>query len=132
MKKETLSLAIEGGMTYAWRLDKGCFVFEDAFWASQGLNPRQLSFKEFMSFIHPDHWEGVKFNWRNLKSAHKKIVQELCNFDGKGYQWWEFRYTTKQLSGGEYKTAGLLLNIQDIKDREEELEAARFSLKRQN
>ena len=80
-----LSLAIEGGMTYAWRLDKGCFVFEDAFWASQGLNPRQLSFKEFMSFIHPDHWEGVKFNWRNLKSAHKKIVQELCNFDGKGY-----------------------------------------------
>ena len=85
-------------MTYAWRLDKGCFVFEDAFWASQGLNPRQLSFKEYMSFIHPDHWEGVKFNWRNLKSAHKKIVQELCNFDGKGYQWWEFRYTTKQLS----------------------------------
>lgn len=121
-----MSLAIEGGMTYAWRLDKGCFVFEDAFWASQGLNPRQLSFKEFMSFIHPDHWEGVKFNWRNLKSAHKKIVQELCNFDGKGYQWWEFRYTTKQLSGGEYKTAGLLLNIQDIKDREEELEAARL------
>ena len=125
-EKETLSLAIEGGMTYAWRLDKGCFVFEDAFWASQGLNPRQLSFKEFMSFIHPDHWEGVKFNWRNLKSAHKKIVQELCNFDGKGYQWWEFRYTTKQLPGGEYKTAGLLLNIQDIKDREEELEAARL------
>ena len=79
-----------------------------------------------MSFIHPDHWEGVKFNWRNLKSAHKKIVQELCNFDGKGYQWWEFRYTTKQLPGGEYKTAGLLLNIQDIKDREEELEAARL------
>lgn len=68
----------------------------------------------------------MKFNWRNLKSAHKKIVQELCNFDGKGYQWWEFRYTTKQLSGGEYKTAGLLLNIQDIKDREEELEAARL------
>ena len=125
-EKETLSLAIEGGMTYAWRLDNGCFVFEDAFWASQGLNPRQLSFKEFMSFIHPDHWEGVKFNWRNLKSAHKKIVQELCNFDGKGYQWWEFRYTTKQLPGGEYKTAGLLLNIQDIKDREEELEAARL------
>ena len=125
-EKETLSLAIEGGMTYAWRLDNGCFVFEDAFWASQGLSPRQLSFKEFMSFIHPDHWEGVKFNWRNLKSAHKKIVQELCNFDGKGYQWWEFRYTTKQLPGGEYKTAGLLLNIQDIKDREEELEAARL------
>ena len=125
-EKETLSLAIEGGMTYAWRLDNGCFVFEDAFWASQGLNSRQLSFKEFMSFIHPDHWEGVKFNWRNLKSAHKKIVQELCNFDGKGYQWWEFRYTTKQLPGGEYKTAGLLLNIQDIKDREEELEAARL------
>ena len=73
------------GVALWGRLDKGCFVFEDAFWASQGLNPRQLSFKEFMSFIHPDHWEGVKFNWRNLKSAHKKIVQELCNFDGKGY-----------------------------------------------
>ena len=27
-EKETLSLAIEGGMTYAWRLDKGCFVLK--------------------------------------------------------------------------------------------------------
>ncbi len=125
-EKETLSLAIEGGTTYVWKLDKDHFIFEDAFWKSQGLTPRQLSFNEMLSFVHPDHLGSVKVSWQNLKSAQKKIAHIRCSFDGKEYQWWEFRYTTKMLPGGEYRTAGLLLNVQEIKDRERELEAARL------
>lgn len=49
-----------------------------------------------------------------------------CDFNGKGYQWWEFRYKTIALPDGGYKAAGLLLNIQDIKDHEHELEEARL------
>ena len=44
----------------------------------------------------------------------------------KAIKWWEFRYKTILLPGGGYKAAGLLLNIQAIKDREQELEEARL------
>lgn len=125
-EKENLSLAIEGGTTYVWKLDKEHFIFEDAFWKAQGLTPKPISFHELLNFVHPDHWGSVKLSWQNLKNARKRIAHVRCNFDGKEYQWWEFRYTTTMLPGGEYRTAGLLLNVQEIKDRERELEAARL------
>lgn len=124
-EKETLALAIEGGTTYAWKLEDNLFVFEDAFWRSLGMSPRKLPFTELVNFVHPDHWPDVKLSWKHLKEANKKILQIRCDFNGGGYQWWEFRYTTNLLEGG-YKTAGLLLNIQEMKDREEELDAARL------
>lgn len=124
-EKETLALAIEGGTTYAWKLEDNLFVFEDAFWRSLGMSSRKLPFTELVDFVHPDHWPDVKLSWKHLKEANKKILQIRCDFNGGGYQWWEFRYTTNLLEGG-YKTAGLLLNIQEMKDREEELDAARL------
>ena len=60
-----------------------------------------------------------------MVSAKKESIQLLCDFNGKGYQWWEFRYTTSLSADGSLKTAGLLLNVQTIKDREQELENAR-------
>ena len=125
-EKETLALAIAGGATYAWQLETKTFVFEDAFWHSQGISPRKLTFEELKHLIHPDYWESVQISWKNLQNARKKIAQLPCNFDGKGYQWWEFRYSTNPIGGGQYKTAGLLQNVQKVKDREEELEAARL------
>lgn len=125
-EKETLALAVEGGTTYVWTFENNKFVFEDGFWLSLGMAPRKLSFKELVSFVHPDHLTDVEYGWRNLLNARKKIIQMRCDFNKKGYQWWEFRYTTKQLANNEYKTAGLLLNVQEMKDREEELEVARF------
>ena len=125
-EKETLALAIAGGATYAWQLETKTFVFEDAFWHSQGISPRKLTFEELKHLIHPDYWESVQISWKNLQNARKKIAQLPCNFDGKGYQWWEFRYSTNPIGGGQYKTAGLLQNVQKVKDREEELESARL------
>lgn len=125
-EKETLALAIAGGATYAWQLETKTFVFEDAFWHSQGISPRKLTFEELKHLIHPDYWESVQISWKNLQNARKKIAQLPCNFDGKGYQWWEFRYSTNPIGGGQYKTAGLLQNVQKVKDRKEELEAARL------
>ena len=125
-EKETLSLAIEGGTTYVWTMENGEFVFEDAFWLAQGRFPHALTMQELESYVHPEHLPKLEKDQADLPHACKKISRLRCNFNGEGYQWWEFRYTTKLLADGQYKTAGLLLNIQDIKDREEELEAARL------
>ena len=48
-----------------------------------------------------------------------------CDFDGKGYQWWELRCSTMKSIFGEQKATGLLLNIEEYKKREQELIEAR-------
>ena len=125
-EKETLALAIEGSDTFAWKLENDHFVFEKEFWISQKMSAKSLGFEELLSFMHPDHWDEVRGYWKNISKAGKVVSQVRCDFNKKGYQWWEFRYKTILLPGGGYKAAGLLLNIQAIKDREQELEEARL------
>ena len=125
-EKETLALAIEGSDTFAWKLENDHFVFEKEFWISQKMSAKSLGFEELLSFMHPDHWDEVRGYWKNISKAGKVVSQVRCDFNEKGYQWWEFRYKTILLPGGGYKAAGLLLNIQAIKAREQELEEARL------
>lgn len=125
-EKETLALAIEGSDTFAWKLENDHFVFEKEFWISQKMSAKSLGFEELLSFMHPDHWDEVRGYWKNISKAGKVVSQVRCDFNEKGYQWWEFRYKTILLPDGGYKAAGLLLNIQAIKDREQELEEARL------
>lgn len=125
-EKETLALAIEGSDTFAWKQENDHFVFEKEFWISQKMSAKSLGFEELLSFMHPDHWDEVRGYWKNISKAGKVVSQVRCDFNEKGYQWWEFRYKTILLPGGGYKAAGLLLNIQAIKDREQELEEARL------
>ena len=125
-EKETLALAIEGSDTFAWKLENDHFVFEKEYWISQKMSAKSLGFEELLSFMHPDHWDEVRGYWKNISKAGKVVSQVRCDFNEKGYQWWEFRYKTILLPGGGYKAAGLLLNIQAIKDREQELEEARL------
>lgn len=122
-EKETLALAIEGGNTYVWKMDGEFFVFENSFWQSLGIRVQNLTIKEMIQHVHPDQREHFMKNWKNLATANKEIVQVQCDFNGKGYQWWEFRYTTT--CTGKCRTAGLLLNIQSFKEREKELDETR-------
>ncbi|WP_300698234.1 ATP-binding protein [Bacteroides sp.] len=120
-EKETLALAIEGSNTFVWKLEGDTITFERAFWQSLGLFPRELTIKEIIEFLHPDYRKIFIQNWERLDTAQKEIVQVQCDFNNKGYQWWEFRYTTSK----QFRTAGLLLNIQKFKEREKELEEAK-------
>lgn len=124
-EKETLALAIEGSNTFAWRLEKDCIVFEKAFWQLLELPPRELKIVEVVELLHPDYRELFVEKWNRLSTAQKEIIQMQCDFNKKGYQWWELRYTTTYMSDDNYRTAGLLLNIQTFKIREKELEEAK-------
>lgn len=41
---------------------------------------------------------------KNISKAGKVVSQVRCDFNEKGYQWWEFRYKTILLPGGGYKS----------------------------
>ena len=81
-EKETLALSIEGGNTYAWKLQDECIVLENAFWKSINEVPRKLTIDELESYVHPDQRNRFELNRENLPLAKKKIVQLKCDFRG--------------------------------------------------
>ena len=106
----------------SWR---DAIAFEKAFWQSLDLTPKRLTIDNLIKLIHPDYREIFIENWKRLDTAQKEIIQVQCDFNNKGYQWWEFRYTTSPAANRQCRTAGLLLNIQGFKEREKELEEAK-------
>ena len=126
MEKEALELALDSGNTFVWRYENGYLEFEKAFWEFLGVSPVRQTLDDLLLFIHPDHHYDTRQDWDEFAVTKKKIVQRLCDFDGNGYQWWEFRYNTVNQPMTGYKTVGLVQNVQAVKDREKELEEARM------
>lgn len=60
----------------------------------------------------------------NLSDHPKRTAQYRCKFTGE-YQWWEFRYKQICHNDNIHIITGLLQNIQEVKDKEEELIQAR-------
>ncbi len=121
---ETLRLAIEGGSTYVWRLEDDTVLFDSQFHELTHSSRTRLGFGELFFFIHPDDLPAFKQAFELIRTRLKHKGQYRCNFNGR-YEWWEFTYNTIQNVGSAPIVTGLLRNIQEMKDREEELIEAR-------
>lgn len=117
---ETLCLAIEGNSTYAWRLEGDSVSCDSQFCELIHHRPGRLLLDEITPYIHPDDLPAFRKNiaTRHERTHHKG--QYRCNFTGE-FQWWEFSYNTIHTPGHAPIIAGLLQNIQELKDYEQEL-----------
>lgn len=117
---ETLCLAIEGNSTYAWRLEGDSVSCDSQFCELIHHRPGRLLLDEITPYIHPDVLPAFRKNiaTRHERTHHKG--QYRCNFTGE-FQWWEFSYNTIHTPGHAPIIAGLLQNIQELKDHEQEL-----------
>lgn len=117
---ETLCLAIEGNSTYAWRLEGDSVSCDSQFCELIHYRPGRLLLDEITPYIHPDDLPAFRKNiaTRHERTHHKG--QYRCNFTGE-FQWWEFSYNTIHTPGHAPIIAGLLQNIQELKDHEQEL-----------
>lgn len=117
---ETLCLAIEGNSTYAWRLEGDSVSCDSQFCELIHHRPGRLLLDEITPYIHPDDLPAFR---KNIAARHERTHhkgQYRCNFTGE-FQWWEFSYNTIHTPGHAPIIAGLLLNIQELKDHEQEL-----------
>lgn len=121
---ETLTLAIEGAATYAWRMNGEGLMFDSQFNELIHHAHKLITLEDILVFVHPDERELFRHNFLKIRNMLRHKGQYRCNFTGE-YQWWEFRYNTIQNKGDKPVITGLLQNIQDIKDREDELIQAR-------
>lgn len=117
---ETLCLAIEGNSTYAWRLEGDSVSCDSQFCELIHHRSGRLLLDEITPYIHPDDLPAFRKNiaTRHERTHHKG--QYRCNFTGE-FQWWEFSYNTIHTPGHAPIIAGLLQNIQELKDHEQEL-----------
>ena len=117
---ETLCLAIEGNSTYAWRLEGDSVSCDSQFCELIHHRPGRLLLDEITPYIHPDDLPAFR---KNIAARHERTHhkgQYRCNFTGE-FQWWEFSYNTSHTPGHAPIIAGLLQNIQELKDHEQEL-----------
>ena len=117
---ETLCLAIEGNATYAWRLEGDSVSCDSQFCELIHHRSGRLLLNEITPYIHPGDLPVFR---KNIASRHERTHhkgQYRCNFTGE-FQWWEFSYNTIHTPGHAPIIAGLLQNIQELKDHEQEL-----------
>ena len=121
---ELLSLAMESGNTYAWRFDGEKAIFDSQFCELIHYDSPQMHFDDMAKFIHPDERGKFLHQVANISDHPKRTAQYRCKFTGE-YQWWEFRYKQICHNDNIHIITGLLQNIQEVKDKEEELIQAR-------
>ena len=117
---ETRCLAIEGKSTYAWRLEVDSVSCDSQFCELIHHRSGRLLLNEITPYIHPGDLPVFR---KNIASRHERTHhkgQYRCNFTGE-FQWWEFSYNTIHTPGHAPIIAGLLQNIQELKDHEQEL-----------
>jgi len=117
---ETLCLAIEGNSTYAWQLEGDSVSCDSQFCELIHHRSGRLLLNEITPYIHPGDLPVFR---KNIASRHERTHhkgQYRCNFTGE-FQWWEFSYNTIHTPGHAPIIAGLLQNIQELKDHEQEL-----------
>lgn len=123
-ERRFLRLAMEGGNTYAWRLENNIFIFENDFFVANHVMPRKMPLAELLSITHPEDQEHLNNHIQDLNSGIWKDTTIQCrfNFSGRGYSWWELRYNRgEDKSEPEQTVIGLCLNIQSFKEKEQKL-----------
>lgn len=124
-ERKFLALAIKGSKTYAWKIEKSVLVFERAFQEAQHLVSTRLTPEEFSCFIHPEYRHYCNFLFQEVCENDENRIELRCDFNGKGYRWWELRYSIIEDAFDGKNIAGLLLDIEEYKAREQELIEAR-------
>lgn len=123
-EKKFLRLALEGGNTYAWRLENGEFIFEDDFFTANKITPRAFTLANLLSMAHPDDQEFFRSHINDVYQGMRSKATTQCRFDfnGDGYIWWELRYNHGDTQNDQTQSViGLCLNIQSFKEKEMQL-----------
>ena len=113
--------------SFVWRTRDESVTIDDSFWTFVDSPEQNLTMGEFMErWVHPDYYEVYRSEIWHSKSTEYHAVEMQCDFMGNGeYHWWEVRTKGEYDAQGNYATFGLLINIDDLKEREAELILAR-------
>lgn len=136
LERMYLSLALRNGNIFVWRIEDAPYlIFGQDFFDAMGipydhqLLSQGYSIDELCEKVHPDDRQKFVSDTKFVLARENRGRTTRCriDFNGKGYQWWEFRSGEVFLNNlkKSYMIVGLCLNIQEYKDNEQILINAR-------
>ena len=120
-------IAVQDSRTFAWERVGQKIYLSDVFWQHYGHEPRIITPGDFMAMLHPDsrdnYIEGL--NHVNRGEMFANVVQ--ADFYGNGeWHWYQIRGKGILDEHGKFvKSYGMLMNVDEFKQREKEMEEAR-------
>ncbi len=133
-QKEFLALTLDAGDVCVWRFDymSKTIIFDQTFFTLYGIednDTHSISLDTLMTYVHPDdRQQWMYVNHQLIAGEVNTLMLEIrVDVNGKGYQWWELRYTCLHpySEGGKPFIFGLVRNVQDFKQTLSDIEQAR-------
>ncbi len=124
-EEEFRELAMRGSKVYAFNIDKTGMRFDKDFCMIYGGHFQNISIDDFIHFIDKPYWYSFQkdVEMMNIGTLNNGNIRHApLNLTGKGYEWWEFRFNFSRLN---MTISGILFNIQQMKQEEEELRISR-------
>ena len=109
-----------------WKYSDEVFVFSSKFAEHFALPSNTMTLKEMASAVHPDTKAAFDFLMDFRNQLGKKTVRLRLSPDGEHWYWAEATYTATEETARSGELYGLLLNIDQKKQMEEQLEQAQI------
>ena len=122
------NLAVQNYRTFVWESDSKSINMGEGFWQYFGRNQSQnTSIEDFKSYLHPDYRELFTEGETEIINGSTHTSEFQADFAGNGeWHWYQMRGQGELDVNGHYvRSYGMLVNIDDFKEREKELTEAR-------
>ena len=127
-QQQTLyQMAVLNTNVFAWERNGELITLSDTFWQYHHTAPHVININDFMRFIHPDDLHLYQDGLQHTSRGETFANELRADFEGKGeYHWWQIRGQGFLDNKGAYlQSYGMLMNVDEFKQREQELEEAR-------
>lgn len=117
-----LTLSTDGGQISLWNIQDEVVEFDENYSTLTGLGQRRFTKDEFLRYVHPDDFERFSDFCETLYTiSDMHVERSRFSFGDEEYQWYEFRCRNLENTQGGMMMAGIMQNIQEVVEREQQL-----------
>lgn len=118
-----LTLSTDGGQISLWNMHRDEIEFDDHYTRLTGLEQRRFTKNDFLKYVHPDDLQLLNSYHETLYKSPGIQIQRIrfCFNNKDDYQWYELRCRSLKDAQGEMMLAGIMQNIQELVERENQL-----------
>lgn len=118
-----LDLVFSNAKDTLWSIADGVIVFDQNFADYYGMEHHHVPLKEFAGMMHEDSKASFEFFMNYRKQRGKKTIRLHMSPDGgKSWYWFKMMYTATPETAESGELYGMMMNIDDKKKVEEQLE----------
>lgn len=117
-----LTLSTDGGQISLWNIQDEVVEFDENYSTLTGLGQQRFTKDEFLRYVHPDDLERFSDFCETLYTiSDMHVERSRFSFGDEEYQWYEFRCRNLENTQGGMMMAGIMQNIQEVVEREQQL-----------